>query len=267
MSRRRDHEEIDDRMTRKYEEDALFKDKNKEEFRVIEEVFDRLTLKGMLKLFNKGTIDTLHGVVNAGKEARVYYATDKEERDLAVKIYYTHTAEFRKGMMQYIEGDPRFKRVRRQTRSMIYTWNQKEFNNLQLCEEAGVNSPEPYEFIRNILVMEFIGEDGVPAPLLREKEPDDPQAFYDQVLVEMQLLWQKAGLAHGDLSEYNIMVHEDKPIIFDVSQAMLTSHQLAESLVERDIGNVTRFFRKLDVEIRDPDELKEWITGGTEDVY
>ena len=87
MSRKRDYEEQDDRLTRRYVEDALFKDKNKEEFRVIEEVFDRLTLKGMLKLFNKGTIDTLHGVLKAGKEARVYYATDKEGKELAVKIY------------------------------------------------------------------------------------------------------------------------------------------------------------------------------------
>ena len=267
MSRKRDYEETDDRITRRYEEEALFKDKNKEEFRVIEEVFDRLTLKGMLKLFTKGTIDTLHGVVNAGKEARVYYATDKENRELAVKIYYTHTAEFRKGMMQYIEGDPRFKRIRKNTRSMIYTWNQKEFNNLQLCEEAGINSPRPYDFIRNILVMEFIGEDGLPAPLLREMKPENPQSFYDQVLIEMQLLWQKAGLAHGDLSEYNIMVHDEKPVIFDVSQAMLTSHIIAESLIERDIGNVNRFFRRLDVNTRDLEELKEWITGGTEDVY
>ncbi len=267
MSEKRDYEDTDDRITRKYEEEALFKDKNKEEFRVIEEVFDRLTLKGMLKLFTKGTIHTLHGVVNAGKEARVYYATDKNDKQLAIKIYYTHTAEFRKGMMQYIEGDPRFKRIRKNTRSMIYTWNQKEFNNLQLCEAAGITSPRPYDFIRNILVMEFIGEDGIPAPLLREYTPEAPQAFYDQVVIEMQILWQKAGLAHGDLSQYNIMVYNEKPIIFDVSQAMLTSHELAETLIVRDIQNVNRFFRKLDVDIREPDELKEWITGGTEDVY
>ena len=267
MSRKRDYEEQDDRLTRRYVEDALFKDKNKEEFRVIEEVFDRLTLKGMLKLFNKGTIDTLHGVVKAGKEARVYYATDKEGKELAVKIYYTHTAEFRKGMMQYIQGDPRFKRIRSNTRSMIYTWNQKEFNNLQLCEEAEVNSPRPIEFIRNILVMTFIGEDGIPAPLLRERDPEDPQAFYDTVLDEMQRMWQKGGLAHGDLSEYNIMIQDEKPVIFDVSQAMLTIHPMAPMLVERDIQNVNYFFRRQGAETRDPEELKEWITGGTEDLY
>lgn len=267
MSDKRGYEEKGDALTRKYEEDALFKDKNKEEFRVIEEVFDRLTLKGMLKLLNKGTIDKLHGVVKAGKEARVYYATDRDDRELAVKIYYTHTAEFRKGMMQYIQGDPRFKRVRSNTRSMIYTWNQKEYNNLQLCEEAGVNSPRPIEFIRNILVMTFIGEDGIPAPLLREQDPVDPQAFYDMVVDEMQLMWQKAGLAHGDLSEYNIMISEQKPVIFDVSQAMLTIHPMAQMLLERDIQNINYCFKRLGAETRDPEELKEWITGGTEDLY
>jgi RIO kinase 1 len=267
MSPKRDFEEQGDRIERKYEEDALFKDKNKEEFRVIEEVFDRLTIIGMTKLLSKGTIKTLHGVVKAGKEARVYYAIDEKDRDLAVKIYYTHTAEFRKGMMQYIQGDPRFQHIRNNARSMIYTWNQKEFNNLQLCEKAGVNSPRPIEFIRNILVMTFIGDDGEPAPLLKEYAPEDPQAFYDQVLIEMQLMWQKAGLAHGDLSEYKIMVYKEKPVIFDVSQSMLTIHQMAPHLVERDIQNINYCFKRLGAEVRDPKELKEWITGGTEDLY
>ncbi len=267
MSNNEDYNKTDDKITRRYEEKTLFKDKNKEEFRVIEEVFDRLTVKGMLKLFTRNTIHELYGVVNAGKEARVYYALDDEGNELAVKIYYTHTADFRKGMMQYIVGDPRFKRVRKNTRSLIYTWNQKEFNNLQLCREAGVNCPNPLDFVRNILVMEFIGEDGVPAPLLREVTPEDPQGFYDQVLIEMQLLWQKAGLTHGDLSEYNIMVHDEKPVIFDVSQAMLTGHPIAESLIMRDIQNVNRYFKRLNVEIQDSEELKEWITGGTEDLY
>jgi RIO kinase 1 len=267
MSRKNEFEKKGDWIERQYEEDALFKDKNKEEFRVIEEVFDRLTLIGMQKLFNKGTIGTLHGVVKAGKEARVYYATDKEGKELAVKIYYTHTAEFRKGMMQYIKGDPRFKRIRKNTRSMIYTWNQKEYSNLQLCEEAGINSPRPVEFLRNILVMTFIGEDGIPAPLLREKHPENPQVFYENVLNEMQKMWQKAGLAHGDLSEYNIMVYEDKPVIFDVSQAMLTIHPIAPMLIERDIHNINYFFKRIGTETREADKLKEWITGGTEDIY
>ena len=251
-------------MKRRYEETALFKDKNKEEFRTIEEVFDRLTLQGMLKLFTRGVIDELYGVVNAGKEARVYYATGPAG-ELAVKIYYTHTADFRKGMMQYIEGDRRFKRVRSNTRSMIYTWNQKEFSNLQLCETAGVNAPRAIDFYRNILVMTFIGEDGYPAPLVMDYPPEEPQPFYDQTLEEMKLMWQKAGLAHGDLSQYNIMNFNNTPIIFDVSQAMLTNHPMAPMLIERDITNVNNYFRRQGAETRDAEELKEWITGGTED--
>lgn len=250
-----------DRLQRRYEEEALFKEKNKEDFRVIEEVFDRLTLQGILRFFKRGTIDKLHGVVKAGKEARVYYAIHKDGRELAVKIYYTHTAEFRKGMMRYIQGDPRFKRVRKNHRAIVYTWNQKEFSNLKLCEEAGINSPRPIEFYRNILVMTFIGEDGIPAPLLREYTPEDPTKFYHTVLQEMQTLWQKAGLAHGDLSEYNIMVDYEEPVIFDVSQAMLTFHPLADKLIERDIQNINYFFQRKGVETRGFKELKEWITG------
>jgi RIO kinase 1 len=115
--------------------------------------------------------------------------------------------------------------------------------------------------------MTFIGEDGVPAPLLREKDPKNPQVFYDTILNEMQKMWQKAGLAHGDLSEYNIMVYEDKPVIFDVSQAMLTIHPLAPMLIERDIQNINYFFNRMGTKTREQDELKDWITGGTEDLY
>jgi RIO kinase 1 len=232
----------------------------------MEEVFDRLTLQGIFKLFNKGVIGTFHGVVKAGKEARVYWALDPEKNELAVKIYYTHTAEFRKGMMRYIQGDPRFKRIGKNPRNIVYTWNQKEYSNLQLCEEAGVNSPKPIDFYRNILVMSFIGNDGVPAPLLRETILRDPENFYSLVFDEIKLLWQKAGLAHGDLSEYNIMVKNEQPVIFDVSQAMLIFHPLADVLVERDIQNINNYFNRLGVRIKDPKELKEWITGGTEDI-
>lgn len=266
MSGLEEFEEKGDRIERRYEEEALFKEKNKEDFRVIEEVFDRLTIQGILRLYKRGVIDELHGVVNAGKEARVYWGLDPAGIELAIKIYYTHTADFRKGMMKYIQGDPRFKRIRKNPRSIVYTWNQKEFSNLQLCKEAGVNVPKPIDFYRNILVMTFIGYDGIPAPLLREEDPQEPAAFYELILDEMQQMWQKAGLVHGDLSEYNLMVFEEKPVVFDVSQAMLIIHPMADMLVDRDIQNINYYFQKLGVETREKGELKEWITGDTEDL-
>jgi serine/threonine-protein kinase RIO1 len=63
------------------------------------------------------------------------------------------------------------------------------------------------------------------------------------------------------------MVWEEKPVIFDLSQAMLTIHPMAEMLVRRDIQNINHYFGRLDVETRDHKELEEWITGGTQDLY
>ncbi len=168
--------------------------------------------------------------------------------------------------MKYIEGDRRFKRVRRSPRGIIYTWTQKEFNNLQLAEEAGVNSPRPIAFNRNVLVMTFIGSDGVPAPLLREVDPEDPEDFYLKLLEGARLLYTKASLVHGDLSEYNVMVWEEAPVIFDVSQAMLKEHPLAESLLQRDITNINAYFSRLGVDVIEAEKVESWIKGESEDL-
>ena len=242
-------------------------DKNQEEFRVTEAVLDRPTLEGLYRLIQKKVIDKIMGTIKAGKEAHIFWATSPEGKELAVKIYYTSTAEFRRGMLKYIEGDPRFKRIRRDPRGLIYTWTQKEFNNLQLAEEAEVNSPRPIDFLRNILVMSFIGIDGVPAPVLKEIKIEDPSNFYMLLLNELRRLYQKAGLVHGDLSEYNIMVLENKPVIFDLSQAMLTIHPIAPQLLSRDLGNINYYFKRQGVEIRATEKVEEWIKTGKEEYY
>ena len=157
-----------EKLQRRHEETALMLNKDQEEFRVTDEVFDRPTLEGILQLIQHKKIDKIKGVIKAGKEAHVYWGTAPDGKEIAIKIYYTSTSDFRKGMMKYIEGDPRFKHIRTDTKSLIYAWAQKEYSNLQLAEQAGVNSPRPRAFYRNILVMTFIGTDGVPAPLLRE---------------------------------------------------------------------------------------------------
>ena len=266
MSERERIEKKAEAAVRRYEEEALMLDKRQEEYKVIEEVFDRLTLEGVYKLIRKRVIDEIHGVLKAGKEARIYWGKDPEGAELAIKIYYTSTAEFRKGMMQYIQGDPRFKRVRKTPRGIVYTWTQKEFKNLKLAEKAGVNAPRPIAFNRNILVMTFIGEDGVPAPLLREVDPADPKEFYLKLLDETRLLYTKAGLVHGDLSEYNVMVWEGVPVIFDVSQTLLISHPLSEALIKRDIANVNSYFSRLGVDVFDAERLEQWVKGESEDL-
>jgi RIO kinase 1 len=227
----------------------------------LEEVFDRATLLVIYQFLNSGVLYEVHGVVNAGKEARVYLGKTKEGKDLAVKIYLTTSAEFRKGMLKYIEGDYRFKGVKRDTRSLIFTWAQKEFRNLEQASRAKVRVPKPVAVKNNVLVMEFIGKDGVSAPSLKEQSPSDPDEVYSLLLTYLTRLYRKAELVHGDLSEYNIMMWKGKPVIFDVSQAVPTSHPMAEFLLRRDLANVNRFFSRLGVRVLSVDEAYKRVVG------
>jgi RIO kinase 1 len=227
----------------------------------IEEVFDKATLMVIYQLLNSGILYEVHGVVNAGKEARVYWGKNKKGKDLAVKIYLTASAEFKKGMLKYIEGDYRFKGVKRDTRSLIFTWAQKEFRNLEQASRAKVRVPKPIAVKNNVLVMEFIGENGINAASLKEQAPSDPEKVYQVLLTYVERLYRKADLVHGDLSEYNIMMWKDNPVIFDVAQAVPTSHPMAEFFLRRDLTNVNRFFKRLGVNVLSVEEAYTKVVG------
>ena len=96
MSDYRRYERVADSEERRYEEESLMREKNQEDFKVIEEVFDRLTLEGVYRLIRKNIIDKFHGVIKSGKEARIFWGENPEGEELAIKIYYTWTADFRK---------------------------------------------------------------------------------------------------------------------------------------------------------------------------
>jgi len=245
-----------------YETDRLMRIKRSEEYDALEEVFDRSTLMIIYEFMNKGTIDEIHGVVSAGKEARVYWGKDKNGKELAIKIYLTLSAEFRKGILRYIEADERFKGVRRDTRSLIFAWAQKEFRNLQQASRAKVRVPKPIIVKNNVLIMEFIGENGSNAPSMKELSPVNPEKTYATLLVYLEKLYRKADLVHGDLSEYNVMIWKGRPVIFDVSQAVPTSHPMAEFLLRRDLTNLNKFFSRLGVKVLSIEECYRKVTTG-----
>jgi RIO kinase 1 len=226
----------------------------------IEEVFDQSTRMVLYRFLSSGVLNELNGVVSAGKEARVYSGKTTTGEERAVKIYLTSSAEFKKGMMMYIEGDYRFKNIKRDTRSLISTWAQKEFRNLDAADKAKVRVPKPIAVERNVVVMEFIGKDGANAPSLKEQPPKDPQKTYKLLLTYMKRLYQKAELVHGDLSEYNLMIWKGKLIMFDMSQSVPTSHPLAEFLLNRDITNVNRFFSRQGVKVLSNGEVYRQVT-------
>ncbi|PCN51291.1 serine protein kinase RIO [Candidatus Geothermarchaeota archaeon ex4572_27] len=234
----------------------LIKDSEHEE--TVEEVFDRTTVMTIYKLMNAGVIGEFKGVVSAGKEARVYAATDSEGNPIAVKIFLTKTAEFRRGRMKYILGDPRFEGMRLADRNIVYAWAAKEYKNLKLAYEAGAYVPRPIKQEKNVLVMEFIGENFTPAPILKDL-PRVTEYMFLQVLRQVRILYRRAGLVHADLSEYNIFYYKRKPILFDFGQAVLTSHPNAEAYLVRDISNVIQFFRERGVAVLDLDTALEYV--------
>src|SRR5512137_488668 len=229
-------------------------DKSKERA-TVEEVFDQTTRMVVFDMLNSGILYELNGAVSSGKEAKVYWGTNKEGGDLAVKIYLTSSAEFKKGMHKYIEGDPRFKDVKHDTRSLMAVWAQKEFRNLKEATDAKVRVPKPVAVKSNVVVMEFIGEDGVSAPSLKEQPPVNPERVYKTIVTYVKRLYQKAKIVHGDLSEYNIMMWKGKAVVFDVSQSVSIQHPLADFMLRRDLTNVNRFFSRLDVEVFPVEEL------------
>jgi len=245
-----------------YETKQLMKEKRSEEYEVLEEVFDRSTLMTIYDFLNKGTIADIYGVVKAGKEARIYWGKDSDGKELAIKIYLTVSAEFRKGMLPYIEGDPRFAHVRRDTRSLVYAWAQKEFKNLQRANECRVRVPKPIVVRNNVLIMEFIGENGVSAPLMREVSLKNPQHVLHRLLMYVKRLHQKAGLVHADLSEYNIMIWKAEPVLFDVSQAVPIEHPMASQFLRRDLENLYRYFKRLNVDVLSVEEMYRRVIGG-----
>ncbi|OYT59997.1 MAG: serine/threonine protein kinase [Desulfurococcales archaeon ex4484_217_1] len=238
--------------------------KDKDYYEVVEEVFDTPTLLALYHIIRGGYINKMFGVVSAGKEARVYWAKNRRGEDVAVKIYLTTTAEFRKSIRQYIIGDPRFESVSGDLRKLILKWVQKEYKNLKRMYEAGIRVPKPYYAYRNILVMEFIGENGIRAPLLKEVRLTDEEyvEIYEKIVYYMKLMYNKAKLVHADLSEYNIMLYDGEPVIIDVSQAVTLDHPMAMYFLLRDIKNIIRYFRdEVGIETHNLNELLEEITG------
>jgi len=230
-------------------------------FKTLEEVFDHATLMALYDLLKRGFIDIVYGAVNSGKEAKVYWAQDSKGLDIAVKIYLTSTAEFKNSMLPYIVGDPRFKVVKRTTRAIVYTWARKEFANLAKAFEVGVRVPRPLKVNKNILLMEFVGVGGVPAPLLKDYLPSDLDGFFEVVLDYMRLLYQKGRLVHSDLSEYNIMVEDELPVFIDFGQAVVLDHPLAEEFLRRDVKNILRFFGRHGLDVPSLEEAILWVKG------
>jgi RIO kinase 1 len=252
----------------KYERQSRILRKNAEESKVFEEVFDRDTLLTLYEMMNSGVISYLNGVVSAGKESRVYWGIaekGQEKRDVAVKIYLVSSVEFKK-RLPYIQGDPRFQRIKRNTRGVVELWARKEFVNLKTAYESEIRVPRPIDVRGNVLAMEFIGNGGVPAPRLIDSKVT--LSDFNQLVKITRRLLVQAHLVHADLSEYNVFKSVTKRkielIAFDFGSAVDIKHPMAREFLERDVRNISRFFERRGVPISTAFETLQKVTKDIE---
>ena len=216
---------------------------SREAFKTRDDVFDNFTERLLFKLSGQGHFDQLSRIISPGKEAVVFVAAKGEEK-VAVKIYKLETAKFTK-MYSYIRVDPRYHALKNSQRQVIFSWTEREYRNLLICRQAGVRAPMPITHRFNVLVMEFIG-DAQPAPLLKASPPEDPAAFAEMTFAELEKL-VRAGFMHGDLSEHNILNHDEVPVLIDFSHMAPMSAPNSRELLERDVDNLCRYFTSLGV--------------------
>ena len=235
----------------------------REEFKTLKDVFDLFTERSIFKLISQGYFEGLESPISVGKEANIFTALTKSNEHIIIKIYRVATCDFYK-MYTYMHSDQRFQNLRKQKREVIFAWAKREYRNLLKARECGVRVPKAIAVLNNILVMELIGSDG-PSPKLKDKHPKKPNMFFDEVIKNVKKLYD-AGLVHADLSKFNILNRDEKPVFIDLSQTTTLENPNAIAYLKRDIKNVCNFFKKLKVSADEEKIIKEVVGNRVKEV-
>lgn len=240
-----------------------------------EQVLDPRTRMILLQMINRNVVSEVHGVISTGKEANVYHAIssqeDGTEAHRAIKVYKTSILVFR-DRDKYVSGEFRFRAgyQKSSNRSMVKVWAEKEMRNLKRIHSAGIPCPAPIYLKLHVLAMGFIGDSkGVPAPRLKDIDfvGSDPTPRWRKVYIElvayMHIMYQVCKLVHADLSEYNVLFHNETPWIIDVSQSVEHDHPRSLEFLRMDIKNVNEFFKRKEVLVLTDRKVFEFITSGS----
>ncbi|MEO5626207.1 MAG: PA4780 family RIO1-like protein kinase [Dokdonella sp.] len=208
------------------------------------------TPQGLLALIDDGIIDEVIRPLKSGKEASVYVVRSGKDVRCA-KVYKDMRQRSFQARAQYQEG--RKVRGSRESRAIAKStrygrkeqetaWKNTEVDALYRLDAAGVRVPKPYGFFNGVLVMELVTDsEGYSAPRLGEVELTPEVArTYHAFMIGQIVRMLCAGLIHGDLSEYNVLVGPDGPVIIDLPQAVdAAGNNGALAMLERDVGNIS----------------------------
>lgn len=211
------------------------------------------TPKRIVPLVEDGLVDDVIRQLKSGKEATVYVVRCGDEIRCA-KLYKEANQRGFHQAVHYTEG--RKVKNSRQARAMEKgtrygrqeqeaAWQHAEVDALYKLAAAGVRVPHPFGFYDGVLLMELVADDeGQPAPRLNDLElsPQQAREFHD-FLIRQVVLMLCAGIVHGDLSEFNVLVGSRGPVIIDLPQAVdAAANNNASRMLERDVDNLAAYF-------------------------
>jgi len=229
-------------------------------------------------------IDVVGGIISEGKEGVVVYG-EGGLGPVAIKVF-KRIQKF-ENRSEYVVGDFRYRNEgvinSRNSRATLNEWCEKEYRNLKRCRDGGCAVPVPIKYKANVLVMEFLGEEGWAYPTLKQVGTGKKNikvgsdiwlSFFLQLMVSVKRIYHCAELVHADLSEFNVLVvrnvdangdddegsqdagcgngnrrempmGKNRIVVIDFATGVPVGHERAEEFLKKDIGNVRTFFYKM----------------------
>jgi RIO kinase 1 len=228
--------------------------------------------KRLEPLVEAGLVDAVVRQLMSGKEAMIYVVRCGEDVRCA-KVYKEANLRSFRQSVDYTEG--RKVKNSRRARAMEkgsrfgrkakeQAWQSTEVDALYRLAAAGVRVPQAYDFVDGVLLMELVTDsEGEPAPRLNDTvlTPEQAREFHGTLIREVVRMLC-AGVVHGDLSEYNVLLGSRgsvmEPVIIDLPQAVdAAGNAHANGMLARDIGNLTRYFGRFAPELLDTEYGKE----------